>query len=67
MFDVAVAPGETSDLRVYLRAGARCLTETWTFPWTGPALQNAPQTIARGRQDALDLHAATLSQQPIRN
>ena len=67
MFDVAVAPGETSDLRLYLRAGDRCLTETWTFPWTAPALQNSPQTVATGTKDALDLHAAALSRQPIRN
>ncbi|ARN81142.1 glucan biosynthesis protein [Methylocystis bryophila] len=67
MFDVAVAPGATSDLRVYLRAGARSLTETWTFPWTAPALQTSPQTLAADRPDGPDLQAATLSQQPIRN
>jgi glucans biosynthesis protein len=32
--DVAVEPGETSDIRVYLRSGERALSETWTFPWT---------------------------------
>ena len=31
--DVAVDPGQSSDLRVFLRAGAKALTETWTFPW----------------------------------
>jgi len=37
LFDVAVKPGQTTDLRLYLRAGQRALTETWTFPWTAPA------------------------------
>jgi glucans biosynthesis protein len=31
--DLAVDPGQSSDLRVFLRAGAKALTETWTFPW----------------------------------
>jgi periplasmic glucans biosynthesis protein len=31
--DVAVDPGQSTDLRVFLRAGAKALTETWTFPW----------------------------------
>ena len=32
-FDVQLAPGQSSDLRAYLRTGTRALTETWTFPW----------------------------------
>jgi glucans biosynthesis protein len=32
-FDVQVPVGETADLRGYLRAGQRALTETWTYPW----------------------------------
>lgn len=36
MIDVRIAPGETTDLRLFLRAGDRTLTETWTFPWTAP-------------------------------
>jgi glucans biosynthesis protein len=32
-FDVQLAPGTTADLRGYLRAGTRTLTETWTCPW----------------------------------
>ena len=32
-FDVRLAPGATTDLRGYLRAGQRALTETWTYPW----------------------------------
>ena len=31
--DVAVDPGQSSDVRVFLRSGAKALTETWTFPW----------------------------------
>src|SRR5271154_4525074 len=31
--DVAVDPGLSTDVRVFLRAGAKALTETWTFPW----------------------------------
>jgi len=31
--DVAVDPGHSTDLRVFLRAGPKALTETWTFPW----------------------------------
>jgi periplasmic glucans biosynthesis protein len=36
MFDVSVESGQTADLRLFLRAGSRTLTETWTFPWTSP-------------------------------
>lgn len=32
-FDVQFAPGEDADLRLFLRAGERALTETWTYPW----------------------------------
>src|ERR1700722_13852967 len=31
--DVTVDPGLSTDLRVFLRAGPKALTETWTFPW----------------------------------
>jgi periplasmic glucans biosynthesis protein len=31
--DVAVEAGQSTDLRVFLRAGSKALTETWTFPW----------------------------------
>ena len=31
--DVAVDPGQSTDIRVFLRAGTKALTETWTFPW----------------------------------
>jgi glucans biosynthesis protein len=31
--DVAVDPGQSSDVRVFLRSGNKALTETWTFPW----------------------------------
>jgi periplasmic glucans biosynthesis protein len=33
--DVAVDPGQSTDLRVFLRSGSKALTETWTFPWRG--------------------------------
>ncbi len=32
-FDVQLAPGQSTDLRAFLRTGSRALTETWTFPW----------------------------------
>ena len=31
--DAQAEPGQTASLRVFLRAGARTLTETWTFPF----------------------------------
>lgn len=33
-FDVKLEPGQVADLRAYLRAGNKALTETWTYPWT---------------------------------
>ncbi len=33
--DVATGPAQTADIRVFLRARGRALTETWTMPWTG--------------------------------
>lgn len=33
MIDVEVPPGQLSDLRAFLKAGSRVLTETWTYPW----------------------------------
>jgi periplasmic glucans biosynthesis protein len=32
--DVKLDPGQSTDLRAFLRAGNRTLTETWTFPWS---------------------------------
>ncbi len=34
--DVDLKPGETADLRAYLKNGPNTLSETWTFPWTAP-------------------------------
>ena len=34
--DVQTPPGQTGDIRVFLRAGGKTLTETWTFPWAQP-------------------------------
>lgn len=31
--DLQLAPGESTDLRAFLRTGTRTLTETWTYPW----------------------------------
>lgn len=31
--DIVVEPGQSVDLRAFLRAGNRALTETWTSPW----------------------------------
>ncbi len=33
--DLQLEPGQSADLRAFLRAGNRTLTETWTFPWRG--------------------------------
>lgn len=33
IIDVQVDAGQTADLRAFLRASGRALTETWTFPW----------------------------------
>lgn len=32
-FDVRLEPGQSTDLRAYLKAGNKALTETWTYPW----------------------------------
>jgi glucans biosynthesis protein len=32
--DVKLEPGQSTDLRAFLRAGGRTLTETWTYPWS---------------------------------
>jgi periplasmic glucans biosynthesis protein len=31
--DVKLAAGQSTDLRAFLKAGNRTLTETWTYPW----------------------------------
>jgi len=36
MIDVALPSGETTDLRLFLRANERTLTETWTYIWSAP-------------------------------
>lgn len=33
VIDIALEPGQSADLRAFLRTGTRALTETWTFPW----------------------------------
>lgn len=32
--DIKLEPGQSTDLRAFLRAGNRTLTETWTYPWS---------------------------------
>ena len=34
--DVQLEPGQSTDLRAFLRSGPRTLTETWTMPWKAP-------------------------------
>jgi glucans biosynthesis protein len=36
VIDVALDSGQGADLRAFLRAGSKTLTETWTFPWKAP-------------------------------
>jgi glucans biosynthesis protein len=31
--DLQLDPGQSTDLRAFLRTGTRALTETWTYPW----------------------------------
>jgi len=33
LIDVEAPPGQVTDLRAFLKAGNRALTETWTYPW----------------------------------
>lgn len=33
MFDVEAPVGQIVDLRAFLKAGSKALTETWTYPW----------------------------------
>lgn len=35
--DVSMRPGESTDLRVFLRTARHTLSETWTMSWTAPA------------------------------
>ncbi len=34
--DIELPSGQSTDLRAFLKAGNRALTETWTFPWKAP-------------------------------
>jgi glucans biosynthesis protein len=34
--DVKLPAGQSADLRAFLKAGDRTLTETWTYPWSTP-------------------------------
>ena len=35
--DVTLRPGESTDLRIFLRTARHTLSETWTSSWTAPA------------------------------
>ncbi len=39
MIDVQVDPGQTTDIRAFLHAGSRALTETWIMPWAAEPAQ----------------------------
>ena len=34
--DIALEPGQSADIRAFLRSRSRALTETWTRPWKAP-------------------------------
>jgi len=36
IIDLELSAGQSTDLRAFLRAGTRALTETWTYPWRAP-------------------------------
>lgn len=40
--DVQVEPDQTTDVRGFLRAGTKTLTETWIYPWQAPAVPPPP-------------------------
>ena len=73
MFDVSVKPGQTSDLRVFLRTGSRTLTETWTYPWTAPAesameqQRQEPLVQKTLKQQASEMRDAVSALQSVRN
>ncbi len=44
--DVTLRPGESTDLRVFLRTARTTLSETWTTSWTAPAAPAPPSNAA---------------------
>ena len=46
-FDVELEPGQTADLRAYLKNGVSPLSETWMFSWTAPG-ELAPPPASAG-------------------
>ncbi|WP_244607331.1 glucan biosynthesis protein G [Bosea sp. CS1GBMeth4] len=50
--DVSLRPGESTDLRVLLRAGKQALSETWTMPWSA-ALAPAAAAQADAEKPAI--------------
>ncbi len=69
MLDINVTPGQTSDLRAYLRVGSRSLTETWTFPWTAPVAQAHAEAsrVQKTEEQKTDLHASVSTRAAVRN
>lgn len=73
MFDVYVKPGQTSDLRLFLRVGARTLTETWLYLWTAPgaltADQHGSEPFAQNAagQQASEMRGVSTVGQSVRN
>ncbi len=41
--DASLPDGQTGEMRIFLRARGRTLSETWTSTWTAPAAAAPPQ------------------------
>ena len=71
MVDVLIKPGMTSDIRIFLRAGARSLTETWTFPCSAPAaaISGAPQPALQNvvHETRIGVTIGESTQLPVKN
>jgi periplasmic glucans biosynthesis protein len=73
MLDIAVPPGATSELSLFLRAGSRRLTETWRYPWSAPATtaarprEAAPNAQAPAKREATDVRATDIARRSLRN
>ena len=35
--DIVVEPGQLAEMRAFLKAGEKTLTETWSYPWRSEA------------------------------
>jgi glucans biosynthesis protein len=43
--DIDLEPGQTADLRAYLKNGPNALSETWMFPWQAPGMLAPPPPV----------------------